>query len=178
MTNTFAYTLVASEWNESLKNDLEEYYWGGVIEAFIDGEDQYIEFEQSWPFNWAPIMRKIAVVQLCENFDPRPYLLSYFAFSNITPNFQQSATGENNIFYFSEFPDCAVNDFSFKNAKRDDNFNRFIKVLSLTLQLCKERNSGLLFIGGWGFSTEDELDLEAQRMIASHGIKITGRTTD
>jgi hypothetical protein len=167
---TFAYIVLSS----SYKKEIETMYWGGVIEAFISCEEQWIEPKDIWPFEWEKFMYRNAVVQLTNDWDPRLALLNIFKDINIEPSFRQVLNGEkDNIIYFDKIPSTtSVNVFTNKKSKE---YERFVNILSDAVILSKKKQLGLLFIGGWGFSYDINLKEEDQLLLKDIGIKYCSR---
>ena len=76
---TFAYILLACKLTQELKSELSEYYWGGIIEAFISCEEQAIAPEGLYPFGWESIMNRVAPVQMTNGWDPRRNFLGIYS---------------------------------------------------------------------------------------------------
>lgn len=173
---TFAYILLACKWAQELESELTEYYWGGIVEAFIDSEEQAIAPEDLFPFGWESIMKRIAPVQFTNGWDPRRYLFDELLKEGENPTFACGEEGGLPHIIFVEYP--AKKDTTEKLIKLDivRDKRQFNKILNATLELCEQGNTGLLFIGGWGFNYEaNSLNNDDRDFLADSGFQFTNR---
>lgn len=56
---TFVYLLLACSWSRDLESQLSDWYYGDIIEAFIESEDQARRPEDLWAFGWEEFMARI-----------------------------------------------------------------------------------------------------------------------
>lgn len=167
---TFAYILLTAP---HLK-EIDKMYWGGVIEAFMSCEEQWTEAKDLWPFEWGDLMHRVSVVQLTQGYDPRNDLLRNFKKQGIAPIFRQDLDGDkDNIIYFDKVPKNILNEDLPPGSKHA---KRFLEVLSETISLSSKKGLGFLFVGGWGFSFDMNLELEDQKLIKAEGIKYSSRS--
>lgn len=163
----------------SVKNDVElisflnECYWGGVIEAFISCEEQWITTDDLWPCGWGQYMHRDAVVQIVEDFDPCKAIKNILINNGIkyTLTGDNLQTGEIILFKINK---------KFNNLKIDfDNGNilirRFIDILFSVIDFNKNNEETILFVGGRGFSLSETLDEENQGLLLQNGFSFCNR---
>lgn len=173
---TFAYILLACELSQELKSELSEYYWGGIVEVFIDCEEQALAPEDLYPFGWESIMNRVAPVQVTNGWDPRPTLFDELLKEGENPRFTCGGKEDIPNIIFIEHPNKkdSTEKLISLNLMRDK--RQFNKILNSTIQLCSQGNNGLLFIGGWGFSYEDkQLSDEVRDFLVDSGFQFTSR---
>lgn len=167
---TFAYILLASPYFK----EIERMYWGSIIEAFISCEEQWLEVSDLWPFGWGNLMSRVSLVQLTQGYDPLNDLMMIFEDKDIMPKLRQDLDRDkNNIVYFDKLP---KDTFNYEDLScQSKHSKRFLNILNATISLSSKKEAGLLFVGGWGFSYDMNLDLEDQETIRTAGIKYASR---
>lgn len=173
----FAYILTSTIWSAEFHNEIKKQYWGGVIEALISCEEQWVEYNDLWPFGWHEIMSRNTVVQITSGLDPRENILTAFKNQGIEPLFRQELDNEkDHIIYFDKIIDSSqLTSNKIENIKTLSDFKQFHNVFQSTISLCKQESRGLLFIGGKGFSCDITTDNEEQIALREQGFSVTNR---
>lgn len=172
LQSTFSYILLRANVNKQLKQELTEIYWGDIIEAFMECEEQWIEPSILWPFEWGNLMHRISVVQLVSNYNPCNWLSGILSYNNKEPlliNKDDDGVKivfRNGCFEFSKQVD---------EVQKNPYYLRFIEVFKLTTELTCQKYKDIIFIGGKGFSLDQEIDLEDQISLQDVGLPIASR---
>ncbi|MCS3918013.1 hypothetical protein Q2T83_16020 [Fervidibacter sacchari] len=174
---TFVYLLLACSWSRDLESQLSDWYYGDIIEAFIESEDQARRPEDLWAFGWEEFMARITPVQLTLGWDPRPYIISIFANANIEPYYRLGYFEEHdNILYFDKLPPKWILPSATAGiVPNPPDKIRFDKVLLSTIELARSLNRGLLFIGGWGWDYDMDIPREVEPILRQAGMQFFTR---
>lgn len=173
---TFAYLLLACKWSDEFKSEISDWYFGDIIEAFSEGEDQADCPEDIWSFEWEGFMDRVAPVQLTLGWDPRLYLVSLFKGEGIEPYFATGYADEpNNIICFDRLPDGLVFSGEAEKIPNPTDRERFDEVLRQTMEMARSQNRSLLFIGGWGWYYEMEVPSDRKTILQQAGLKFVNR---
>ena len=165
----FAYILLNADFDGELQSDLASYYWGGIIEAFIDCEEQWVDPANIWPFGWGPRMKRVSVVQITVNHNPCDWISSLISDGVIHPIF----VNEYDDGVITAFKKDEVNKNALvKYQNGNEYFERFLQMLRL---LATSTYEDIIFIGGKGFSADFEIDSSEQQLLREVGIQISSR---
>jgi hypothetical protein len=174
---TFAYVLLACSWSKDFESQLSDWYYGDIIEAFVESEDQARTSEHLWAFGWEKLMARIAPVQLTLGWDPRPYVISIFHEANIEPYYRLGYLEErDNILYFDQLPpEQILLSATAGIVPNPPDKIRFDEVLLSTIELARSLNRGLLFIGGWGWYYDMDIPREVESVLRQTGMQFFTR---
>lgn len=196
MANTFAYLLAACSQQECVHEDIQEEFSrgnsSGIIEMCVCLEAQYDSVNCLWPSDWEVSMSRLAPVQMTQSWDCRPYLLRLFEHCGIYPTYQRDfanfldpPTEEQlgHIIFFAEMPTKDVLSHAAQSTNatviNPKDKDRFDKVLAATIDLARQEERGVLFIGHWGWDYQkDEEHLqypEVQSALSLSGMKFLTR---
>ena len=156
---TFAYMMFSCLWNTEMAVEFDDWYWGDFVECSMESEDQAEEPSAVWAYDLDYEMSRIAPVQLTLGWDPRPTLLQVFEQAGIQPLFQGTYRDETNWLAFSNPQEpLQWQKFAQENIPKPVDFLRFQQVVDATIELAREQNRSVLFVGGSGFSYDDGMD--------------------
>jgi len=178
---SYAYMLLSSEWPSELEKELSGWYYGDIIEAHIEAEEQAVDCLDLYPYGWDAFASRVAPVQVTEHFNPIRGLRDFAAMQRVAPSFDQV-----NVVYF---PGTAILQCGFdlipesvaislcKSQKLvgDRDGLRFAQVLLATLSLARHEQRGLLFIGGEGWYYEMEIAEEKILLMEKTGFLFADR---
>jgi hypothetical protein len=170
----YVYIFFISKFAEELIVEFKDYYWGGVIEAFISCEQQWIDANDLWPFGMEQYAKRISVVQVAENFNPVDSLLKILASNNVEPRFIQNTNdSENNMLAFD--PTFTLSIFNNSILPKSNYGKRFLKILTKNLDLSKKAGATIFMVGGKGFSLDLELEKVDQQLLKKVGMMFPSR---
>ena len=167
----FAYLLLNADLNGELESDLTNYYWGGIIEAFMACEEQWVDPVGLWPFGWGHGMKRVSVVQIVLSHDPCHWISGLISDGVIQPFFAKD-DDDGMIIVFKR---DEVNVTALANHQYENEYSkRFVQLLELTATHTTSHN-GIVFIGGRGFSADFEIDATEQQLFRQVGVRISSR---
>ncbi len=142
-----------------------------IIRAFAESENQAVEPEELWCFDWQEQMARVAPVQLTNGLDVRALLRVVIDVPHsIYYEWGPPGAGGTTIYY----PNVRTA-FVPTACKPVNDHTRFMAVLSETVKLAKFLDMGLLFIGGWGWTYELELPPEQRETMRKAAMAFTSR---
>lgn len=167
---TFAYLLCVGKTNEGFEGKLNGWYFGDIIEAFSEAEDQARKPADIWSFNWDEHLSRVAPVQLTRGLDVRPLLLAALP----APNFRFETEGlfGGSTFIFSA---PSVGSPAFRPPQASDDQSRFYAVLRATVSLAVPEKARVVFVGGWGWYYDMEVPAKQQRLLKKMGMPFVTR---
>jgi len=172
-TRTFAYLLLSCGMDDELLKQLRQVYHGDIIEAFAEGEDQAEDADALWAFGWDINMARIAPVQLTRALDVRPILREQLGDPIVRVERDEDGAYNGSIMYFR--PNALPRSLPPNLANDHDDLSRFHAVLRETARLARAMESGLLFIGGWGWHYEMEVPAPQQVLMRQSGMAFVSR---
>jgi hypothetical protein len=175
-TKTFAYMLLSCDWRDDFREALRDWYYGDIIEAFSEGEDQAESPEELWSFGWEAFMNRVAPVQLTLGFDVRRPILESFKSIGVEPFFRAGGFKQpDNIFAF-EVGDAEPRiDPREHSSENPFDVDRLAKVLRSTISIARHEARSLLLVGGWGWYYDMEIPLNVQELIRDSGMEFANR---
>jgi len=175
---TFAYMVFSCSWNTDLAAEFDDWYWGDFVECSMETEDQAEEPSAVWAYDLDYEMSRIAPVQLTLGWDPRPTLVQVFEHVGIQPLFRGTYRHETNWLAFPvPHEPLQWQNFAQENIPKPRDFHRFQEVVDATIELAREQNRSVLFVGGSGFSYDiDAVHLtDAAPVLKQAGMKFFDR---
>jgi hypothetical protein len=167
---TFAYLLLVCPDIADPEHDVGAWSYTDIIEAFLQLEEQSAAERDMWPFGWGAHMRRIACTQVTRAFDVRPYMGRLLGSARF--RFDHPSIFGGSVLFFSK-PELKPLGVELTRDNKD--LKRFAGVLEATVKLARERNEGVLFLGGWGWDFEPNLAPEQQVTLMAAGFPFVDR---
>lgn len=177
---TFAYMVFSSKWSPEMEAEFADWYWGDFVECSMETEDQADEPSAVWAYDLDYEMSRIAPVQLTLGWDPRPTLLQAFEQAGIEPLFRGTYRDEINWLAFPVPQEpLQWQKVAPQSIPKPVDFQRFQEVVDATIELAREQNRSVLFVGGSGFSYDIDAEYltDAAPVLKEAGMKFLDRHT-
>ena len=178
MEQTFAYMIFSCQWSPEIEAEFADWYWGDFVECSISTEVQAEEPSAVWAYDLDYELSRIAPVQLTLGWDPRPALLEVFKQAGVEALFRGAYKGESNWFAFPAPPKALQwQEVALPNISKPVDFERFQEVVAATVELAREQNQDVVFVGGSGFSYDIDAEhlTEAAPVLKEAGMKFLDR---